>query len=311
MKVVFMGTPDFSVPVLEGLTDSEEHQVLAVVTQPDKARGRSGKLTPTPVKSFATEHGIPVYSPKRVKDPEFVEVLRGIPCDVIVVIAFGQILSKEILSIPKYGCINVHASLLPRWRGAAPIQWSIIEGDTVTGVTTMQMDETLDAGDILLQRTVPIDPTETADSLFKKLEEPGRELLLETLREIEGGKITPVKQKEEDSTYAKILTKENGRIDFTRDAVWLERCIRALSQWPGVYCTYGKKTMRAWKARVVDEDSEYSPGTVSRVSKKSFFVQTGRGQLELLEVQLEGKKRMDAASFLNGNQLKTGESVFE
>ncbi|MBR6229840.1 MAG: methionyl-tRNA formyltransferase [Eubacterium sp.] len=311
MQVIFMGTPDFSIPVLEGLVDSAEHRVTAVVTQPDKARGRSGKLTPTPVKSFAMSHGIPVYTPERIRDPEFVEVLRGIPCDVIVVIAFGQILSKEILEMPRYGCINVHASLLPRWRGAAPIQWSIIEGDTVTGVTTMQMNEGLDTGDILLKREVPIDPEETAESLFSKLETPGRELLLETLQRIEEGSITPVRQEEKESTYAKILTKENGRIDFSRDAVWLERCIRALGQWPGVYCTYGNKTLRAWKARVVDEDSEFRPGTVSMVSKKCFRVQTGRGQLELLEVQLEGKKRMDAASFLNGNPLKTGESAFE
>ncbi len=310
MQVVFMGTPDFSIPVLEGLISSDKHEVTAVITQPDKARGRSGKLTYTPVKQCALEHDIPVYTPARVKEKEFIDELKNIPCDVIVVIAFGQILPKEILTMPKYGCVNVHASLLPRWRGAAPMQWAIITGDTVTGITTMQMDEGLDTGDMLLKKKVTIEPDETDESLFNKLAPLGRELLLETLDGIEDGSIRPKKQDDSESTYAKLLTKELGRIDFSWEAVRIERYVRGLSNWPNVYCDFKGKTLKLWKAAVIPEDSEYEPGTVSGVNKKSFTVQTGKGQLQFLEVQPEGKKRMDAASFLNGNRLQTGEKCF-
>ena len=310
MQVVFMGTPDFSIPVLEGLISSEKHEVTAVITQPDKARGRSGKLTFTPVKQCAVEHDIPVYTPVRVKEKEFIDELKNIPCDVIVVVAFGQILPKEILTMPKYGCVNVHASLLPRWRGAAPMQWAIISGDETTGITTMQMDEGLDTGDMLLKKSVKIEPDETDETLFNKLSPLGAKLLLETLDGIEDGSIKPQKQDDSKSTYAKLLTKELGRIDFTWEAVKIERYIRALSNWPNVYCSFKGKTLKVWKASVVMSDSEYKPGTVVNVSKKSFTVQTGSGQLEFLEVQPEGKKRMDAASFLNGNRLAVGEEAF-
>ena len=306
-----MGTPDFSVPVLQGLVESPEHEVTAVITQPDKARGRSGKPVPTPVRAYAEEQGIPVYTPKRVKDPEFVHFLKSIPCDVIVVIAFGQILSREILTMPPYGCVNVHASLLPRWRGAAPMQWAIITGDTVTGVTTMQMDEGIDTGDMLLKKKVPIEADETDETLRAKMAPVGRDLLLETLAGLEAGTIRPKKQNDGDSTYAKLLTKELGRIDFTWEAARIERYIRALSAWPNVYCSYQGKTVKVWRARVVDEESGLAPGTVSFIGKKFFRLQTGKGQLELLELQMEGKKRMDAASFLNGNSLRAGESVFK
>ncbi len=310
MQVVFMGTPDFSIPVLEGLISSEKHEVTAVITQPDKARGRSGKLTFTPVKQCAVEHDIPVYTPVRVKEKEFIDELKNIPCDVIVVVAFGQILPKEILTMPKYGCVNVHASLLPRWRGAAPMQWAIISGDETTGITTMQMDEGLDTGDMLLKKSVKIEPDETDETLFNKLSPLGAKLLLETLDGIEDGSIKPQKQDDSKSTYAKLLTKELGRIDFTWEAVKIERYIRALNNWPNVYCSFKGKTLKVWKASVVMSDSEYKPGTVVNVSKKSFTVQTGSGQLEFLEVQPEGKKRMDAASFLNGNRLAVGEEAF-
>ena len=193
MNVIFMGTPDFSVPVLEGLIASKEHTVTAVVTQPDKARGRSGKLVFTPVKEVAVENDIPVYTPARVKDAEFVEQLRKIPCDVIVVVAFGQILSKEILDYPKFGCINVHASLLPRWRGAAPMQWAILEGDEKTGVTTMQMAEGLDTGDMLLKAETVIEKEDTAETIHDRLSEMGKDLLLETLEKVEKGEIVPQK----------------------------------------------------------------------------------------------------------------------
>ena len=307
MKVIFMGTPDFSVPVLQGLIDSKEHEVTAVVTQPDKPRGRSGKLVFTPVKQLAVEYGIPVYTPKRVKDPEFVKELSRIPCDVIVVIAFGQILSKEILDLPKYGCINVHASLLPRWRGAAPMQWAIIAGDETTGITTMQMDVGLDTGDMLLTKEVPISPNETGESLHGKMAVLGSELLLETLRQAEEGTLHPIPQNDEDSTYAKMLTKETGKIDWNLDAAQIERYVRGLNSWPSAYSGYKGKTLKIWCAEVLPEVTEEKPGTVVSVEKDSFTVQTGNGCLRILELQLEGKKRMDAGSFLRGVKIEKGD----
>lgn len=307
MKVIFMGTPDFSVPVLQGLIDSKEHEVTAVVTQPDKPRGRSGKLVFTPVKQLAVEYGIPVYTPKRVKDPEFVKELSRIPCDVIVVIAFGQILSKEILDLPKYGCINVHASLLPRWRGAAPMQWAIIAGDETTGITTMQMDVGLDTGDMLLTKEVPISPNETGESLHDKMAVLGSELLLETLRQAEEGTLHPIPQNDEDSTYAKMLTKETGKIDWNLDAAQIERYVRGLNSWPSAYSGYKGKTLKIWCAEVLPEVTEERPGTVVSVEKDSFTVQTGNGCLRILELQLEGKKRMDAGSFLRGVKIEKGD----
>lgn len=307
MKVIFMGTPDFSVPVLQGLIDSKEHEVTAVVTQPDKPRGRSGKLVFTPVKQLAVEYGIPVYTPKRVKDPEFVKELSRIPCEVIVVIAFGQILSKEILDLPEYGCINVHASLLPRWRGAAPMQWAIIAGDETTGITTMQMDVGLDTGDMLLTKEVPISPNETGESLHDKMAVLGSELLLETLRQAEEGTLHPIPQNDEDSTYAKMLTKETGKIDWNLDAAQIERYVRGLNSWPSAYSGYKGKTLKIWCAEVLPEVTEEKPGTVVSVEKDSFTVQTGNGCLRILELQMEGKKRMDAGSFLRGVKIEKGD----
>ena len=218
MNVIFMGTPDFSVPVLKGLIDSEEHTVTAVVTQPDKARGRSGKLVFTPVKEVAVEN-----------DAEFVEQLRKIPCDVIVVVAFGQLLSKEILDYPKYGCINVHESLLPRWRGAAPMQWAILEGDEKTGVTTMQMSEGLDTGDMLLKAETVIEKEDTAETIHDRLSRMGKYLLLETLEKVEKGEIVPQKQDDSLSCYAKMLKKDMGKIDMNWDAAKVERYIRGMN----------------------------------------------------------------------------------
>ncbi len=309
MDVIFMGTPDFAVPVLQTLIDSEEHTVTAVVTQPDKARGRSGKLVFTPVKEVAVAHDIPVYTPAKVKDSEFVEVLRGIRCDVIVVVAFGQILSKEILEMPEYGCINVHASLLPRWRGAAPIQWAILEGDEKTGVTTMQMDVGLDTGDILLKKEMAIGAEETGESLFERLSQLGGPLLLETLSQAEKGTLQPVPQEEEKSTYAKMLTKELGKLDFTWEAKKLERYVRGLNSWPSAYTQFRGKMLKIWKAEVVDRDSTYPAGTVAEVEKDSFSIQTGKGLLRLLEIQMEGKKRMAVGDFLRGVKVETGEKM--
>jgi methionyl-tRNA formyltransferase len=250
---------------------------------------------------------IPVYTPVRVKDAEFVRTLREIPCDVIVVVAFGQILSKEILELPKYGCINVHASLLPRWRGAAPMQWSILAGDEKTGITTMQMDVGLDTGDMLLKKEVKIEETETGESLHDKLAALGSNLLLQTLKDVKEGNLHPVKQKEEDSTYASMLTKELGRLDFSWEADKLERYVRGLNSWPSAFTEFHGKTMKIWKAKVTEEETGEQPGTVIFIGKNSFTVQTGKGCLELLEVQLEGKKRMDAGSFLRGVHVEKGE----
>lgn len=309
MNVIFMGTPEFSVPVLEGLIDSREHTVTAVVSQPDKARGRSGKPVYTSVKEVAVARGIDVYTPERVKDPSFVEQLRRIPCDVIVVIAFGQILSQEILDIPPYGCINVHASLLPRWRGAAPMQWAILEGDAKTGVTTMQMDAGLDTGDMLLTCETEIRPDETAQSLHDRMAIMGRDLLLETLSKLERGQLKPEPQREEESCYAKMLNKELGRLDMNWEAQKVERYIRGLYSWPGAYTGYKGKTLKLWRAEVTGRETGEAPGTVVEVAKDSFTVQTGKGCLRLLEVQLEGKKRMDAGSFLRGVKIEKGDKL--
>lgn len=309
MDIIFMGTPDFAVPVLETLTASEKHHVKAVITQPDKARGRSGKLIFTPVKEAALAHDIPVYTPEKVKDPAFVEQIKQISCDIIVVVAFGQILSKEILEYPAYGCVNVHASLLPRWRGAAPIQWSILAGDEKTGVTIMQMDVGLDTGDMLAKTEIPLDGTETGESLFEKLSVLGGPLLLETLDKIQEGTVHPEKQKEEDSTYAKMLTRDMGELDFTKDALSLERTIRGLNSWPSAYTYYGGKMLKIWGAKVVEEEGNAVPGEVVKIQKDGFFIQTGKGLLKAEQVQLEGKKKMSAGDFLRGMQMQPGEKL--
>jgi len=289
--------------VLQALLDADEHRVTAVITQPDKARGRSGKLVFTPVKEEAVAHGVPVYTPERVKDPAFIETLRGILCDVIVVAAFGQILSKEILELPKYGCINVHASLLPRWRGAAPIQWAILAGDHTTGITTMQMDEGLDTGDMLLKKEIVIREDETGESLFSRLSKLGGPLLLETLLQAEQGTLRRVKQDDAESTYARMLRKELGKLDFSKDAAELERFVRGLNSWPSAYTYFRGKMMKIWRASVIDQNTELPCGAVVQVEKDGFCVQTGNGLLKVLEVQLEGKKRMKSADFLRGNDV--------
>lgn len=307
MNVIFMGTPDFAVPVLQGLIDSAEHTVTAVVTQPDKARGRSGKLVYTPVKEAAVQNDIPVYTPEKVKEESFVKTLHKIPCDVIVVVAFGQILSKEILDYPQYGCINVHASLLPRWRGAAPMQWAILSGDKKTGITTMQMDEGLDTGNMLLKKEVEITENETGESLHDKMAALGSPLLLETLKKAEEGKLNPIKQKDEESTYAKMLTKELGRINWDMEAVQIERYVRGLNSWPCTYTGYQGKTLKIWSAQVSEKDSSEKPGTVIEVQKDGIVVQTGKGALKITELQIAGKKRMDTKSFLCGVSVEEGD----
>lgn len=305
MRVVFMGTPDFSVPTLEKIIEAG-HEVIGVVTQPDKAKGRGKKVVFPPVKETALAHNLPVYQPRRARDPEFIEEMKTLNPDVMVVVAFGQILPKAILDIPKYGCINVHASLLPKYRGAAPIQWAVIRGEKVSGVTTMQMDVGLDTGDMLLKKEVLLDEEETGGSLHDKLSTLGGDLLIETLEKIEAGDIHPEKQDDSQAgEYARMLDKNLGRIDFSMPAAEIERLIRGLNPWPSAFTSYNGKTMKLWKAKA-DNCGQGVPGQVIHVDKNSFTVQTGQGTLQILELQMEGKKRMDAGAFLRGCPLETG-----
>ena len=307
MRVIFMGTPDFSVGTLEALI-AAGHEVCLAVTQPDKPKGRGGKMQYTPVKEKALFYNIPVYQPKRVRDPECVEELRKYNADVMVVVAFGQILPKEILEMTPYGCINVHASLLPKYRGAAPIQWAIIEGEEVTGGTTMQMDEGLDTGDMILKTEVPVAADETGESLHDKLAAAGAALCVETLKALEDGTAVREKQGESPTAYAKMLTKELGDIDWAEPAVKIERLVRGLNSWPSAYTHWNGKVLKIWRAAAeAAETADVQPGTVVSVEKESFAVQTGDGVLRVLEVQMPGKKRMDAGAFLRGNTMEPGE----
>ena len=303
-----MGTPDFSVGTLEALIRAG-HQVVLAVTQPDKPKGRGGKMQFPPVKETAMEHGIPVFQPRKVREPENIEELRKYQADVIVVVAFGQILPREILELTPYGCINVHASLLPSYRGAAPIQWAVINGETVSGVTTMQMDEGLDTGDMLLKTEVPLEPEETGGSLHDKLAAAGASLCVRTLKALEEGTVTPKKQGESPTAYASMLKKEMGEIRWEEPAISIERLIRGLNPWPSAYTGWQDKTMKIWEAEVLEEDSGQEPGTVVRVDKDGFLVQTGKGLLKVTALQIPGKKRMEADAFLRGYSMEPGEKL--
>lgn len=307
MKVIFMGTPDFSVGTLEALIEAG-HEVALVVTQPDKPKGRGGKMQYTPVKEVAVAHNIPVYQPKRIREPECIEELRKYNADIMVVIAFGQILPKEILEMTPYGCVNVHASLLPSYRGAAPIQWAVINGEKVSGVTTMQMNEGLDTGDMLLKVEIPLDEKETGGSLHDKLAEAGARLCVETLDALKAGTVTPEKQGDSPTAYAKMLDKHMGKIDWKMSAKEIERLIRGLNPWPSAYTRWNEndKGMKIWEAEVAEGQTDKAAGTVVEVAKDGFFVQTGDGLLKITALQIPGKKRMDAATFLRGYQMETG-----
>ena len=311
MRVVFMGTPGFAVGTLKALLEAG-HDVAAVVTQPDKPKGRGKELLMTPVKAEAVKHDIPVFQPERVrKNEEFLEELKKLAPDVIVVVAFGQLLPVSVLTLPKYGCVNVHASLLPMYRGAAPLQWVIINGEKVSGVTTMQRDKGLDTGDMLLKEEVAIEPKETYETYHDKLSVVGAQLLIKTLDGLEAGTITPVKQ-EGDTCYASMIDKSLGNLDFTRPAVELERLMRGLDPAPAAYSFLDGKLLKLFGAEVVDSDKEYSAqecGIITNITKNTFDITTGAGVLRVNEVQLEGKKRMDAASFLRGCRLTEGTAL--
>ena len=306
MKIIFMGTPDFAAASLEALIASR-HEIQAVVTQPDKPKGRKGELTPSPVKVIAKREGIKVYQPLKVRDEEFVKTLRAYNPDVMVVVAFGQIIPLSILQMPKYGCVNIHGSLLPKYRGAAPIQWAVLDGEKETGITTILMDEGIDTGDILLKKTIKIDTDETSGSLFDKLMALGAETILETLDELEKGSLTPIKQGESPTAYAKMLTKAMGLIDFTRPAKELDCFVRGMDPWPSAYTRLSGKTLKLWKVRAVEGSGK--AGSVIGIGKESFIVACGEGAIEVLEVQLEGKKRMSAGDFLKGSTLNIGQEL--
>lgn len=319
MKIVYMGTPDFSVGALEALIRAG-HEITAVVTQPDrpKGRGTSGKqdqsMQYSPVKTCALAHGIPVFQPERIKRPEAVERLREFPADVYVVAAFGQLLSKEILEIPRLGCINIHASLLPRYRGASPIQQAVIDGEEKTGITIMQMNEGMDTGDILYQREIMIAPKETGASLFDKLAALGAEAIVEALSLLEEGKLKPVIQDESRATHVKMITKAQGRIDWQQSAEVIERLVRGLNAWPSAYTFWRGRQVKVWEAEVVrsgPEDAAGEPGEVIRVEQDAVTVMTGENALRILELQLEGKRRMKTRDFLLGYRIERGETFRE
>ena len=298
-----MGTPDFSVPALENI--AKEHEVAAVVTQQDRPKGRGHKMQFTPVKEKAIELNIPVYQPSRVREEKFIHILKELNPDVIVVIAFGQILSKEILDMPKYGCINVHASLLPKYRGAAPIQWAVIDGEEYSGVTTMYMAEGLDTGDMIDKTVVKLRSDETGGSLFDRLSIEGGKLILETLRKLESKTAVRIPQNNDLSSYAGKITKELGKIDFSKPAIEIERLIRGLNPWPSAFTYMDGKMLKVWKADIEEGNVTEKPGMIVEVSKRGIKAACGENYLILKEIQPEGKKRMDVAAFLNGYSINS------
>lgn len=308
MRIVFMGTPDFAVGSLQALCESGKHEILAVVTQPDRPKGRGNKLLQTPVKEYALEQGLTVYQPQKVKTPEFVELLHELQSELIVVAAFGQFLSKEILELPKYGCINVHASLLPKYRGAAPIQYAIIKGEKESGVTIMQMDIGMDTGAMLDKVVVPIEENTTMGELHDALREQGATLLLEVIDKIAAGTAVAEPQDNEQATYATLLDRSMEHIDWSKTAQEVHNLIRGFNPAPSTFTKLPNgKSLKIWGSKMTDKSSAAAAGTVIETGKHSFFVACGEGVLEITEVQPESKKRMPAQVFLNGRGVQEGD----
>lgn len=303
LRLVFMGTPEFACPTLEKLIERGE-EIIAAVTQPDRPKGRGQQLAPPPVKVLAEKHGIPVLQPAKVRAPEFIEVVRELAPDLIVVIAFGQILPKALLEIPRYGCINVHASLLPSYRGAAPINWCIINGESESGVTTMQMDVGLDTGDMLVKRSTPIDPDVDASSLHDRLAAIGAEALAETLDLLLADRLVPEKQDDTLSCYAPMLKKEDGLVDWGKTARAIKDLVRGVTPWPGAFTLLDGKTVKIYRVSVAGGSG--TPGTVLRAGREGLEVACGSGSLLIGELQLEGRKRLPAAEFLAGCKIEPG-----
>ena len=306
MKIIFMGTPDFAVLALRKLHEAG-HEITLVVTQPDKPKGRSKLYLPSPVKEEALRLGLEVFQPDRIKKEENVEVLKKYPADVFVVAAFGQILSKEILDMPRYGCINIHASLLPMYRGAAPIQWAILNKEEKSGVTIMQMDEGLDTGDMLLKGETVIEKDDTADSLHDKLSELGANLIVDALSKLEKGELTAVPQPEGPLFYAKMIKKDDGALDFNENAEDLAVKVRAFWSWPATFALLNGNFVKVCSAFFVEEESGMNPGDVCRVDKDAIYVQTGKGELVITKIQIQGKKAMPVKDFLLGKKINIGD----
>ncbi|WP_418596903.1 methionyl-tRNA formyltransferase [Phascolarctobacterium succinatutens] len=308
MRIVFMGTPDFAVGSLQALCESGKHEILAVVTQPDRPKGRGNKLLQTPVKEYALEQGLTVYQPQKVKTPEFVELLHELQPELIVVAAFGQFLSKEILELPKYGCINVHASLLPKYRGAAPIQYAIIKGEKESGVTIMQMDIGMDTGAMLDKVVVPIAENTTMGELHDALREQGATLLLQVIDKIAAGTAVAEPQDDAQATYATLLDRSMEHIDWSKTAQEVHNLIRGFNPAPSTFTKLPNgKSLKIWGSKMTDKSSAAAAGTVIETGKHSFFVACGEGVLEITEVQPESKKRMPAQVFLNGRGVQEGD----
>ncbi|MBQ9119120.1 MAG: methionyl-tRNA formyltransferase [Lachnospiraceae bacterium] len=315
MRIVYMGTPEIAAVVLERLLESE-HEVIAVVTQPDKPKGRGKEMACSDVKKVALAHELPIYQPEKARDEAFVEQMRALAPDLIVVTAFGQILPKALLELPKFGCINVHASLLPKYRGASPIQWAIINGDKVTGVTIMHMAEGIDTGDMITKELVEIAPDETGGSLHDKLAVAGGSALMTAIAQLENGTAVRIPQEESEPTYVGMLKKEKGQLDFSHPAVVLERLVRGLNPWPSTYTAFNGKLLKIWRADVIEElpqplakkvrEQVLRPGSIVNVEKEYFDILTGEGLLRIRELQLEGKRRMTAEEFLRGYEVTEG-----
>ena len=308
MRIVFMGTPDFAVGSLKALAEAGKYEIVSVITQPDRPKGRGRQMLMTPVKEYALSQGYEVHQPQRVKTPEFVAQLREMNPDLIVVAAFGQLLSQEILSMPKYGCINVHASLLPKYRGAAPIHYAIMQGEKESGVTIMQMDIGMDTGDMIKKVDVPIGENMTMGELHDELKVKGAELLLEVIDEIDAGKAMPEKQNEAEATYASLLKRDMERIDWSKAAADIHNLIRGFNPAPGAFTKLPDgKNIKIWGSRLTDKTATAEPGTVVEATKHSFFVACGDGVLEIIEVEPESKKRMAAQVFINGRGVQVGD----
>ena len=302
MNVIFIGTPGFAVPTLEKLHESR-HNLVLVVTQPDKPSGRGKKLKKSEVKETAEKLGLKIFQPDKIKKQENIDLLKSYNPDVIVVVAYGQILNKEILTLPKYGCINVHASLLPKLRGAAPLNWALINGETKTGITTMQMDVGLDTGDMLLKSEVEIDENINVGELHDILMHKGAELLIETLDKLEKNELTPKKQDDSLSSYAPILNNENRKINWNLPAKSIHNLIRGLSPWPAAYFTLDEKTVKVYSSSYINNDSDYEPGYVIKANNEGIFVKAKDGIVILKEIQMPGKKKMPVEAYLRGNKF--------
>ena len=305
MNIIFMGTPDFAIPSLARLIASDNN-IMGIVTQPDRPRGRGKKLQPPPVKTLALQHGLTVVQPEDVKEENFIQWLKTQNPDLIVVVAFGQILPPKILNIPSHGCINLHASLLPAYRGAAPINWVLINGDKVTGVTTILMNEWMDTGDIFLQRKINIEQKDDALTLSHRLSILGAKLLLETISQLKTGTLIPMPQNHSKASYAPALKKEDGRIDWKKDAQDIHSQIRGTLPWPGAFTNLENKLLKLFKSQVVECKSQDIPGKISQINPEGIKVATGKGYLLLTEVQLQDRRRMEVAEFIKGNPIPIG-----